>query len=55
MKLVQENEETVDEHKVSSNQAISFREEGSLIIASLDVDLSQLDVRTRKNQSSASL
>ncbi|WP_079849525.1 N-6 DNA methylase, partial [Streptococcus suis] len=43
-----ENEETVDEHKVSSNQAISFREDGSLIIASLDVDLSQLDVQTGK-------
>ncbi|MDW8678685.1 N-6 DNA methylase [Streptococcus suis] len=45
---VLENEETVDEHKVSSNQAISFREDGSLIIASLDVDLSQLDVQTGK-------
>lgn len=45
---VLENEETVDEHKVSSNQAISFREEGSLIIASLDVDLSQLNVQTGK-------
>ncbi|HGA1288037.1 TPA: SNF2-related protein, partial [Streptococcus suis] len=43
-----ENEESVDEHKVSSNQAISFREDGSLIIASLDVDLSQLDVQTGK-------
>ncbi|HFI0406038.1 TPA: hypothetical protein ACGOYB_002171, partial [Streptococcus suis] len=31
-----------------SNQAISFREEGSLVIASLDVDLSQLDIRTGK-------
>ncbi|HFI0142445.1 TPA: SNF2-related protein [Streptococcus suis] len=45
---VLENEETVDEHKESSNQAISFREEGSLVIASLDVDLSQLDIRTGK-------
>ncbi len=45
---VLENEETVDEHKVSSNQAISFREEGSLVIASLDVDLSQLNVQTGK-------
>lgn len=45
---VQENEETGDEHKTSVNQAISFREEGSLIIASLDVDLSQLDIRTGK-------
>ncbi|HEM2740694.1 TPA: DEAD/DEAH box helicase family protein [Streptococcus suis] len=45
---VLENEETVDEHKVSSNQAISFREEGSLVIASLDVDLSHLDIRTGK-------
>ncbi|MGJ5931705.1 SNF2-related protein, partial [Streptococcus suis] len=45
---VLENEETVDEHKVSSNQAISFREEGFLVIASLDVDLSQLDIRTGK-------
>ncbi|MCO7181868.1 SNF2-related protein [Streptococcus pasteurianus] len=45
---VLENEETVDEHKASSNQAISFREEGSLVIASLDVDLSQLDVQTGK-------
>ncbi|MCB2859496.1 hypothetical protein JXW60_11105, partial [Streptococcus suis] len=45
---VLENEETVDEHKVSSNQAISFREDGSLIIASLDVDLSQLNVQTGK-------
>ncbi|WQC90416.1 SNF2-related protein [Streptococcus suis] len=45
---VLENEETVDEHKVSSNQAISFREDGSLVIASLDVDLSQLDIRTGK-------
>ncbi|HEM4792357.1 TPA: hypothetical protein U1082_002159, partial [Streptococcus suis] len=45
---VLENEETGDEHKVSSNQAISFREEGSLIIASLDVDLSHLDIRTGK-------
>ncbi|MGU8022859.1 DEAD/DEAH box helicase family protein, partial [Streptococcus suis] len=44
---VQENEETGDEHKVS-NQAISFREDGSLVIASLDVDLSQLDVQTGK-------
>lgn len=47
-KTVLENEETGDEHKVSSNQAISFREDGSLIIASLDVDLSQLDVQTGK-------
>lgn len=45
---VLENEETVDEYKVSSNQAISFREDGSLVIASLDVDLSQLDVQTGK-------
>lgn len=45
---VQENEETVDEHKTSVHQAIAFREEGSLIIASLDVDLSQLDVQTGK-------
>lgn len=45
---VQENEETVDDHKTSVHQAISFREEGSLVIASLDVDLSQLDIRTRK-------
>ncbi|EPU20957.1 hypothetical protein SAG0135_09715 [Streptococcus agalactiae LMG 14609] len=45
---VQENEETVDEHKASSNQAISFREEGFLVIASLDVDLSQLDIQTGK-------
>ncbi|MBS7996911.1 N-6 DNA methylase [Streptococcus suis] len=45
---VLENEETVDEHKASSNQAISFREEGPLVIASLDVDLSQLDIRTGK-------
>ncbi|MHB9760985.1 SNF2-related protein [Streptococcus suis] len=43
-----ENEETVDEHKTSVHQAISFREEGSLVIASLDVDLSQLDVQTGK-------
>lgn len=43
-----ENEETGDEHKASVHQAISFREEGSLIIASLDVDLSQLDVQTGK-------
>lgn len=45
---VQEKEETVDEHKISVHQAISFREEGSLVIASLDVDLSQLDIRTGK-------
>ena len=45
---VQENEETVDGHKASSNQAISFREEGFLVIASLDVDLSQLDIQTGK-------
>ncbi|MEQ5882508.1 DEAD/DEAH box helicase family protein, partial [Streptococcus suis] len=45
---VQEQEETVDEHKTSVHQAISFREDGSLIIASLDVDLSQLDVQTGK-------
>ncbi|HFZ7346189.1 TPA: hypothetical protein ACGL3W_001391, partial [Streptococcus agalactiae] len=45
---VLENEETVDEHKTSVHQAISFREEGSLVIASLDVDLSQLDVQTGK-------
>ncbi|HEL2587731.1 TPA: DEAD/DEAH box helicase family protein [Streptococcus suis] len=45
---VLENEETSDEHEASSNQAISFREEGSLVIASLDVDLSQLDVQTGK-------
>ncbi|HEL1935015.1 TPA: DEAD/DEAH box helicase family protein, partial [Streptococcus suis] len=45
---VLENEETGDEHKTSVHQAISFREEGSLIIASLDVDLSQLDIRTGK-------
>lgn len=45
---VQEKEKTGDEHKVSSNQAISFREDGSLIIASLDVDLSHLDIRTGK-------
>ncbi|HFI0303356.1 TPA: SNF2-related protein [Streptococcus suis] len=45
---VLENEETVDEHEVSSNQAISFKEDGSLIIASLDVDLSQLNVQTGK-------
>ncbi|MBS8026821.1 hypothetical protein F6P50_10895 [Streptococcus suis] len=43
-----ENEETVDEHKTSVHQAISFREEGSLVIARLDVDLSQLDVQTGK-------
>ncbi|HEL1912117.1 TPA: hypothetical protein TX936_002030, partial [Streptococcus suis] len=43
---VLENEETVDEHKTSVHQGISFREDGSLIIASLDVDLSQLDVQT---------
>ncbi|MHC3755961.1 SNF2-related protein [Streptococcus suis] len=43
-----ENEETVDEHKTSVHQAISFREDGSLIIASLDVDLSHLDIRTGK-------
>ncbi|HFR3702295.1 TPA: SNF2-related protein [Streptococcus suis] len=41
-------DETVDEHKTSVQQAISFREEGSLVIASLDVDLSQLDVQTGK-------
>lgn len=45
---VQENEETVDEHKTSVHQAISFREEGFLVIASLDVDLSQLGIRTGK-------
>ncbi|MBS8071881.1 N-6 DNA methylase [Streptococcus suis] len=45
---VLENEETVDEHKTSVHQAISFREEGFLVIASLDVDLSQLDIRTGK-------
>ena len=45
---VLENEETVDEHKTSVHQAISFREEGSLVIASLDEDLSQLDIRTGK-------
>ncbi len=45
---VLENEETVDEHKTSVHQVISFREDGSLIIASLDVDLSQLDVQTGK-------
>ncbi|HEL1633707.1 TPA: DEAD/DEAH box helicase family protein [Streptococcus suis] len=45
---VLENEETDDEHKTSVHQAISFREDGSLIIASLDVDLSQLDVQTGK-------
>ncbi|CYU13117.1 TPA: DEAD/DEAH box helicase family protein [Streptococcus suis] len=45
---VLENEETVDEHKTSVHQAISFREEGSLVIASLDVDLSQLDVQIGK-------
>lgn len=45
---VQEKEETVDKHKISVHQAISFREEGSLVIASLDVDLSQLDIRTGK-------
>lgn len=47
-KTVLENEATVDEHKTSVHQAISFREDGSLIIASLDVDLSQLDVQTGK-------
>ncbi|HFI0065977.1 TPA: hypothetical protein ACGORS_002239, partial [Streptococcus suis] len=45
---VQDKEETVDEHKTSVHQAVSFREEGSLVIASLDVDLSQLDVQTGK-------
>ncbi|NQM29060.1 hypothetical protein HO416_12210, partial [Streptococcus suis] len=45
---VLENEETVDEHKTSVHQAISFREEGSLIVASLDEDLSQLDIQTGK-------
>ncbi|HEM3894338.1 TPA: DEAD/DEAH box helicase family protein, partial [Streptococcus suis] len=45
---VLENEETVDEHKTSVHQGISFREDGSLIIASLDLDLSQLDVQTGK-------
>ncbi|MGQ7503776.1 SNF2-related protein [Streptococcus suis] len=45
---VLENEETGDEYKASVHQAISFREEGSLIIASLDVDLSQLNVQTGK-------
>ena len=45
---VLENEETVDEHKTSVHQAISFREEGSMVIASLDVDLSQLDIQTGK-------
>lgn len=45
---VQEKEETVDEYKTSVHQAISFREEGFLVIASLDVDLSQLDIRTGK-------
>jgi hypothetical protein len=45
---VRENEETGDGHKTSVHQAISFREDGSLIIASLDVDLSQLDIRTGK-------
>ncbi|HEM3174030.1 TPA: N-6 DNA methylase [Streptococcus suis] len=45
---VLENEETGDEYKASVHQAISFREEGSLIIASLDVDLSHLDIRTGK-------
>ncbi|MBO4110593.1 N-6 DNA methylase [Streptococcus suis] len=45
---VQEKEETGNEHKASSNQAISFREESFLVIASLDVDLSQLDIRTGK-------
>ncbi|HEM4635558.1 TPA: hypothetical protein U1005_002141, partial [Streptococcus suis] len=32
----------------SVQQAISFREKGTLVIASLDVDLSQLDVQTGK-------
>ncbi|HEM5165272.1 TPA: DEAD/DEAH box helicase family protein [Streptococcus suis] len=41
-------DETVDEHKTSVQQAISFREKGTLVIASLDVDLSQLDVQTGK-------
>ncbi|MEC4577038.1 SNF2-related protein [Streptococcus dysgalactiae] len=45
---VQEKEEIGNEHKASSNQAISFREEGFLVIASLDVDLSQLDIRNGK-------
>ncbi|VGU98056.1 SNF2 family protein [Streptococcus pyogenes] len=48
LETVQEKEETIDEHKTSVHQAISFREDGSLIIASLDVDLSQLDVQTGK-------
>ncbi len=39
MKQFSENEETVDEHKTSVHQAISFREDGFLVIASLDVDL----------------
>lgn len=47
---VQETEGTVDEDKTSVQQAISFREEGSLIIASLDIDLSQLDVQTGKTR-----
>lgn len=42
------DENTVDEHKTSVHQAISFREEGFLVIASLDVDLSHLDIRTGK-------
>lgn len=45
---VQDKEETVDVYKTSVHQAISFREEGFLVIASLDVDLSQLDVQTGK-------
>ncbi|WP_105122744.1 N-6 DNA methylase, partial [Streptococcus suis] len=44
----QEQEEMIDKPEVTVNQAISFRDEGSLIIASLDVDLSHLDVQTGK-------
>ncbi|HEM3683966.1 TPA: N-6 DNA methylase [Streptococcus suis] len=44
----QEQEEMIDKPEVTVNQAIAFREEGSLVIASLDVDLSQLDIRTGK-------
>ncbi|HEM5481061.1 TPA: hypothetical protein U1631_002113, partial [Streptococcus suis] len=44
----QEQEEMIDKPEVTVNQAIAFREEGSLVIASLDVDLSQLDVQTGK-------
>lgn len=44
----QEQEEMIDKPEVTVNQAISFRDEGFLVIASLDVDLSQLDIRTGK-------